>query len=258
MKPHFADYLTKILFPCADGSPPSPEEYKTAFSDYLSACGIEYFNFGTFGISEGGIGRRYFAALKMDLAWQCEYLHSGYIDDDFVLNRALAAARRGRFASFRFGEETIPRLGEAEAGSVPVLRGAADAGLVDGVGIVGSVPAEPDGTEEIVWGLALGGAAGSAAAAAEQIEEIKVAVFALLDGLKPELDAMIEGADPELTPRERDVLAAFAAGLRRDRVAHRLGITLPTVDLHAANLRRKLGARTVSEAVAKGYRYRLL
>jgi DNA-binding CsgD family transcriptional regulator len=57
---------------------------------------------------------------------------------------------------------------------------------------------------------------------------------------------------PALSRREHEILLLSAKGLRRDRMAHHLGISIATVDLHCANLRRKLGAKTTSEAVAKG------
>jgi len=53
-----------------------------------------------------------------------------------------------------------------------------------------------------------------------------------------------------LTPRERDVLHGLIRGLRRDQLGHDLDLAMPTIDLHSANLRRKLGARTIAEAVA--------
>ncbi|MBT9385963.1 helix-turn-helix transcriptional regulator [Pseudooceanicola sp. CBS1P-1] len=53
-----------------------------------------------------------------------------------------------------------------------------------------------------------------------------------------------------LSPRECEVLRHAARGLRRDRIAHALNISVPTVDMHCRNLRRKLHARTTSEAVA--------
>ncbi|KDB02550.1 transcriptional regulator [Defluviimonas sp. 20V17] len=65
-------------------------------------------------------------------------------------------------------------------------------------------------------------------------------------------------AGPQLTAREQDVLELLAGGLRRDRIAWTLGISLPTVDLHARNLRRKLSALTTSEAVACAVRIGLL
>lgn len=55
----------------------------------------------------------------------------------------------------------------------------------------------------------------------------------------------------DLSARERQVLALAATGLRRDRMAHRLGISVATIDLHCANFRRKLGAKTTPEAVVK-------
>lgn len=54
-----------------------------------------------------------------------------------------------------------------------------------------------------------------------------------------------------LTPREWDVLFLAAKGLRRDRMAFALGLSVATIDLHCANLRKKMGARTTAEAVAK-------
>lgn len=62
----------------------------------------------------------------------------------------------------------------------------------------------------------------------------------------------------QLTPRELDVLHGLARGYRRDQLAHALGLALPTVDLHGASLRRKLGARTIPEAVAIAFRLGLL
>ncbi len=56
---------------------------------------------------------------------------------------------------------------------------------------------------------------------------------------------------PRLTGREREVLLLAAKGLRRDRMAHALGLSIATIDLHCAKLRRKLGAKTTSQAVAK-------
>lgn len=63
---------------------------------------------------------------------------------------------------------------------------------------------------------------------------------------------------PALTSRERSVLELAAAGLRRDRIGFELNISLPTVDLHCRNLRRKLSALTMSEAVAVALRCNLL
>lgn len=54
-----------------------------------------------------------------------------------------------------------------------------------------------------------------------------------------------------LTPREREVLLWLCRGLRTAAIADRLGIADVTVDLHFRGARRKLGAATREEALAK-------
>lgn len=64
--------------------------------------------------------------------------------------------------------------------------------------------------------------------------------------------------DPEherLTPRERDVLYAAAAGLTGDGLREALGIGQETVRTHMKSIRGKLGACSMAHAVAKGIRY---
>ena len=63
---------------------------------------------------------------------------------------------------------------------------------------------------------------------------------------------------PHLSPREKAVLTLLAAGRRRDRIAWELNISLPTVDMHSRNLRQKLKAQTLSEAVATAARCGLI
>jgi DNA-binding CsgD family transcriptional regulator len=54
-----------------------------------------------------------------------------------------------------------------------------------------------------------------------------------------------------LSPRERDCLLWLASGLRTREIAARMGLARVTVDLHLRNARRKLGAATLPQAVAK-------
>jgi len=53
-----------------------------------------------------------------------------------------------------------------------------------------------------------------------------------------------------LTLREKQVIALLAKGLRREQIATSLRIKAVTVDLHNKNSRKKLGAKTIVEAVA--------
>ena len=52
-----------------------------------------------------------------------------------------------------------------------------------------------------------------------------------------------------LTPRERDTLARLVDGLPNKRIAHQLGISPRTVEIHRANLMEKLGCRNLAEVV---------
>ena len=70
--------------------------------------------------------------------------------------------------------------------------------------------------------------------------------------------AALPAVRPRLSPRERECLTWLAAGMRHDRIADRLGITRPTVELHLANARRKLGARTREQTLAKAVALGLL
>ncbi len=63
---------------------------------------------------------------------------------------------------------------------------------------------------------------------------------------------------PRLSPRERECLLWLVAGLRSDRIAERLGLSRATVDLHLSRARRRLGARTREQAVAKALALGLL
>jgi DNA-binding CsgD family transcriptional regulator len=56
---------------------------------------------------------------------------------------------------------------------------------------------------------------------------------------------------PQLSARQREVLSWLAAGLRNDRIAERMGITVTMVERHIALARRRLGARTREQAVAR-------
>lgn len=55
-----------------------------------------------------------------------------------------------------------------------------------------------------------------------------------------------------LSVRERDCLQFVADGKRHDAIAHNLGIARVTVDVHLRSARKKLGAQTLSQAVARG------
>ncbi|MEM6463282.1 MAG: LuxR C-terminal-related transcriptional regulator [Pseudomonadota bacterium] len=57
--------------------------------------------------------------------------------------------------------------------------------------------------------------------------------------------------EQSLSAREVECLTLLAQGNRNDRISEILGLHRATVEMHTANARRKLGARTREEAVAK-------
>jgi two-component system response regulator FixJ len=57
------------------------------------------------------------------------------------------------------------------------------------------------------------------------------------------------GALESLTRREKEVLVAFADGAPNKVVAHDLGLSVRTVELHRANLMKKLRVRSLSQAL---------
>jgi two-component system response regulator FixJ len=54
----------------------------------------------------------------------------------------------------------------------------------------------------------------------------------------------------KLSKREHEVLAGMTDGLQSKLIAHRLGISTRTVDMHRANIFTKLSARNATQAVA--------
>jgi two-component system NarL family response regulator len=61
-----------------------------------------------------------------------------------------------------------------------------------------------------------------------------------------------------LTARETEVLRSIAAGARNKEVAHQLGISEETVQVHVKNLLSKLGVHDRTEAVSVGLRRGIL
>ena len=59
------------------------------------------------------------------------------------------------------------------------------------------------------------------------------------------------GSPPVVSPRERDVLSAFATGATNPAIAATLGLSPNTVKQHASSIFRKLGVRNRAEAVAR-------
>jgi DNA-binding NarL/FixJ family response regulator len=82
--------------------------------------------------------------------------------------------------------------------------------------------------------------------------------------LGSEMIAVLSGATDrgrlhvDLTPREREVLDAMAAGRTNAQIAHRLAISEETVKTHVAHVFQKLGVNSRAHAVALAARLSLI
>ncbi|MDP1524387.1 MAG: response regulator transcription factor [Rhodocyclaceae bacterium] len=99
--------------------------------------------------------------------------------------------------------------------------------------------------------------------------ELIMAIRAVLAGhvfLSPEITAAMIGqpvevhasAEPSLNvlgQREQEVLALVVRGLRSADIAHTLGIQSGTVDVHRANIKKKLGLTSIAELIRYAIRH---
>lgn len=234
------------------------ERAKEGFYDYLHALGIEHCNFGAFHLdAEGGVVDE-FAGTQLAPAFMEEYFGEDMGRDDYVLLRAGELGEQRPFDSFRVGIPLAEALPDHMARSREVQLRCSNAGIEDGIAFIGNAPLSSLVDEQRFFGFVYAGEMGSAARVKEHFTEIRVATFALMNEVKPELEAIHDDFRYNLTPREHEMLVHVARGLQRAQIAFETNLSLPTVDLHLRNLRAKMKAQTLAEAVAKGYRYGLL
>ena len=69
-----------------------------------------------------------------------------------------------------------------------------------------------------------------------------------------DVQAAVEPADIDLTPRERDVLLLMAEGASNKAIARQLGISVHTAKFHVGSLLDKLDATGRTDAVAHAAR----
>lgn len=72
----------------------------------------------------------------------------------------------------------------------------------------------------------------------------------VVEGLQKDISLKPKGGtEPELTPREEEILRLVAQGLTNQEIARRLFISIKTVQAHRANLMKKLGVHDRVELV---------
>ena len=92
----------------------------------------------------------------------------------------------------------------------------------------------------------LGGVAGIRLAASGEAAAVAL--------VSREAQSLLEPADIELTPRERDVLVLMAEGASNKAIAKQLGISVHTAIFHVGSLLEKLDATGRTDAVAHAAR----
>lgn len=148
--------------------------------------------------------------------------------------------------------EWIERLLPETASSIR-SAGDSDAQVVVGRAALAPVP-DDDG----FYGFYFGGKAPETKRTEDMLAELEVATSALKNKIEPAIRVSIDNADPSLTAREAEILHHAAKGAQRADMADAMGVSVATVDLHLANMRKRLGGRTLAEAVAKGHAYGLI
>lgn len=84
--------------------------------------------------------------------------------------------------------------------------------------------------------------------------DLRLVTGFVTDGRAVRTAAVTRGPAGALTPREHDVLRLIAVGDSNAEIARRLGIAVHTVERHAGNLYRKIGARGRTDAAAYALR----
>jgi two-component system nitrate/nitrite response regulator NarL len=194
---------------------------------------------------------------------------------------AVESARRGALERVaRAAGTLIDSAGDVAALRRLLERRAADIVLADGLAAeeFTTLAADYRATQFLVFAddaeaseFVLAGAAGILPSNAG-IEIAQAAIVLLGQGLRlipgDVLDRLriLAGAEtpaaeydaPDLTPREREVLAAMADGASNKMIARRLGISFHTAKFHVASILGKLDAETRTEALARAARLGLV
>lgn len=254
------DFLTRLLDPRL-GRTPFPERAAICseyFYRYLHEVGVEHCNYGGFELLADGSGAvNEFSGSRLPEPFIEEFTEE-LAANDYVLLKAGDLAQDRPITAFSVGTDHLEEIGSFNPASRRVTEECARYGIVDGMALLGDTAlASADGKGRY-FGFVFAGAHGTGRLVCDRFVDLQVAAFAMLDRMKPHFEATIDDFRYNLTAREKDVLAAVAQGRQRSQIGHACGIAVTTVDMHLANLRRKLGAQTLAEAVARGYRYGIL
>lgn len=225
----------------------TPEAKWEALTSGLSSVGLDQVNYsfldlGTFSRMDAR-GQPAMSTMRAD--WIAHYTSRQYdMNDDIV-----AHVRAGRFDPKFYRLSRPDHFGDRD-----IAEEAREAGLQSGLLI--PLPG-PWGDSLPAAGVLMGSSLGEDEAARitrAHASHLIALAHVLHTALSGELLRRRAGA-VDLSDRQRECLQGVARGLRAGQVADRLMIKEVTVNLHLRDARRKLGARTLPEAVAKALLY---
>jgi DNA-binding CsgD family transcriptional regulator len=257
------DFLTRLvnirMAGARAGNPSAPAV--SAFYAFLEEVGVEHCNFAGWKIEPDGAPEfNRFNGTRLPAPFLEEY-SAELVADDYVMRRGKELSATKPVMRFDIGLNFASEMESFHPPTTRVLDECARYGIKDGFAIIGDTSRIRTGDGRMggrYFGFCFAGNPGTNGVIRNMQSEIEIATFALLDQIMPDIEAAIDRFDSPLTPRERDVLAALAAGAMRKQIAHDLNIALPTVDMHIGGLKKKLKAATLPEAVARALRYDLL
>ncbi len=228
---------------------PRPGDRFAVLARAASALGLDIVNYGFFdqdAASRAATDIQFMTTMSDD--WMTHYHGQNLAARDPHVHRVQAR----RLSPYLWNPTALGRLDDA--GERETAHEGGEAGLRSGLFVPMTSPLDPFSP---VACLAFGGAL-------DEREFNKIIVERGLDLLHIAHvfhNATIRsvwmeraGARP-LTDREKDCLRYLADGLRQDAIADALGLARVTVEMHLRSARRKLGARTLAEAVARSMLY---
>lgn len=227
-------------------SSPTPEKRFNALTGALAGLGLDIVNYGFFDLRAAALMEADIQFLTtMTEGWMDYYFDRNLPETDFHVGRVLA----GKITPYTWGEAKMHRLESADERTTALE--AAEAGLRSSLCVPLASPLDPFSP---VAGITLGSSLPEhefRKVLAEHGATLATVAHVFHNASIRQVWSERAGRKA-LSVRERDCLQFLADGRRQDAIAHAMGLAKVTVELYLRGARKKLGARTLNEAIAKG------
>lgn len=226
-----------------------PSDRFALLSDAVAGIGLDIVNYGFFdgdAASRAATDIRFMSTMSDD--WMKHYAEQSLAARDPHVQRV----RIRSLSPYLWGASALQKLDDP--GERETAHEGGEAGLRSGLFVPMTSPLDPFSPVAcLAFGSALDERDFNRIVAERGLDLLQIAhVFHSATIRSAWMEAA--GAKP-LTNREKDCLRYLAEGLRQDAIADALGLARVTVEMHLRSARRKLGARTLAEAVARSLLY---